>query len=94
MSNYQLEYTKLFIKKLKKFESRIKDRILQAIENILDNPYNGSQLIFSKEKLWKWRVGNYRIIYKIEESKPKIVLIIVDHRKRVYNRFRNYRKSL
>jgi len=23
---------------------------LQAIENILDNPYNGSQLIFSKEK--------------------------------------------
>jgi len=50
MSNYQLEYTKLFIKKLKKFESRIKDRILQAIENILDNPYNGSQLIFSKEK--------------------------------------------
>ena len=51
--NYKLEYTKLFIKKLKKFDSVIKDRILKAVENIMENPHGGSQLVFSEEKLHK-----------------------------------------
>ena len=66
-------YTKLFLKKMKKLDKNTCNRILNAIENILIEPYRGSQLVFSKEKCYKWRVGDYRIIYKTEENPHKII---------------------
>lgn len=85
--NYELEYTKSFFKKLKKLDKTVLNNVLKALENILDNPYQGSLLIHPKERLWKWRVGDYRVIYKIVEKEKKVVLILVAHRKKVYKRF-------
>ncbi|MCK5177485.1 MAG: type II toxin-antitoxin system RelE/ParE family toxin [Candidatus Aenigmarchaeota archaeon] len=87
MNNYQVNYTKIFLKLLKKINNNVKSRILDAIESILIEPYYGSQLVFSKEKCRKWRVGNYRIIYKIEENNHIVILLIVAHRKKVYSRY-------
>jgi mRNA interferase RelE/StbE len=35
---------------------------------------------------WRIRVGNYRIIYEIEEGRLLIILISVSHRKDVYKK--------
>jgi mRNA-degrading endonuclease RelE of RelBE toxin-antitoxin system len=47
-------------------------------------PYLGLRLVGEMEGFWKDRVGKYRIIYKIDETKKEIVFYDVDLRKRVY----------
>jgi mRNA-degrading endonuclease RelE of RelBE toxin-antitoxin system len=86
--SYKLEYTKLFLKKLKRIDKKKAERILNAVERILKEPYNGSLLAFAREKCRKWKVEEYRIIYKIIEKEHKVVLIVVDHRKKVYKRYK------
>ena len=44
-------------------------------------------LVYSNEKCMKWRAGDYRIIYKIDEKEHRVILLIVAHRKNVYKRY-------
>ena len=43
---------------------------------------NGKQL----GELWKYRVGDYRIIARIEDSVLRVLVIKIGHRRQVYNR--------
>ena len=69
-----------------KLDKRTRDRVLTAIDDVMSNPRSGSQLVFAKEFLFKWRVGDYRIVYRIDEKRKIIVFVLVDHRRRVYAR--------
>ena len=88
MTSYKLEYTKLFLKQLRKLEKSAGDAILDSIEKILQMPYVGSLLVYSDEKCLKWRTGSYRIIYKIKEKEKKVILLVVAHRKKIYKRYK------
>lgn len=67
-----------------KLPSNIKDRIRKAIEERLSKyPIDvGIPLRHSLKGHWKFRVGNYRIIYKIIDG--KIIILIIGHRKEAY----------
>lgn len=86
--SYDSEFTPTFLKLLKKLDRQIKDRILKAIEEVLKDPRSGSQLVYTRQVLFKWRVGDYRMIYMVDETKKIITFIVVDHRSRVYKRYR------
>jgi mRNA interferase RelE/StbE len=86
--SYESEFTPTFLKLLKKLNTRIKERILRAIEEILNDPRRGSQLVFAKQVCFKWRVGDYRMIYTIDERRKVVTFVVVDHRGRVYKRYR------
>jgi mRNA interferase RelE/StbE len=77
--------TKHFLRELKKLPSPTKKRVTSAIEQVLLNPYTGVRLRGELEGLLRWRVGNYRIIYKIDEGKHLVILIDVGPRKSVYD---------
>lgn len=83
---YESEFTPTFLKLLKKLERRIKERVLKAVEEVLEDPRRGSQLVFAKHICFKWRIGNYRMIYTIDEQGMVVAFIVVDHRSRVYRR--------
>ena len=36
---------------------------------------------------WKMRIGDYRAIYQIEASSKSVIIILVDHRSKVYDDF-------
>ena len=59
---YGSEFTPTFLKLLRKLDRQIKERILKAVEDIVDDPRRGSQLVFGKDVCFKWRVGDQRII--------------------------------
>ena len=47
----------------------------------IDNPFiSGNVLIGDKIGLWKYRVGVYRPIIRIDEGKPVTLLIKIGHR--------------
>lgn len=84
---YGSEFTPTFLKLLRKLDSPIKERVLKAVEEVLENPRRGSQLVFAKQVCFKWRIGDYRMVYTIEERRKVVTFIVVDHRSKVYPRF-------
>ena len=59
-------------------------RIKKAIEGrLLSQPEKyGKPLRYTLKNLWSLRVGDYRVIYKI--NAPKIWILKIGHRKEVY----------
>ena len=86
--SYESEFTPTFLKLLKKLDGQIKKRVLKEIGQALKDPRSGSQLVFASQVCFKWRVGDYRMIYTIDEKRKVLTFIVVDHRSKVYKRYR------
>ena len=71
---------------LPKIPNNIKDRIKRAIEKrLLKEPLKyGKPLKRSLQGYWKLRVGDYRVIYKIE--KENIIILKIGQRKEIYDK--------
>jgi mRNA interferase RelE/StbE len=69
---------------LPKINKDIKLRIKKAIEErLMSDPLKyGKPLRKSLKGYWKLRVGDYRVVYKIEES--NVIVLAIIHRKEVY----------
>lgn len=61
-------------------------RIIQAIEELPDNPFKGTTLKGELTGLRRIRVGTYRIIYEIQNDALVILVVRVAHRKEAYRR--------
>ena len=65
----------------KKILSYLKDRLLSvANPRILGKPLTGDL-----SGIWRYRVGDYRILAKIEDNCFVILVIHVGHRKNIYD---------
>lgn len=87
MDSYSIITTKRFLRRLKKLDHNIKERVLDAVQEISENPHIGSTLVHDDRKLNKFRVGDYRLIYEVDDAARTVTFIIVDHRSRVYRNF-------
>jgi mRNA interferase RelE/StbE len=87
MTSYRIEWKQSAKKELKKLNKQIISRILQAVENLADNPYpaNSKKLIGS-DSIYRIRVGDYRIIYNIQSSVLTIEVIKIGHRREIYRK--------
>lgn len=77
--------TKHFLRELKKLPAHVKPRVLLAIEELVSNPFAGIRLRGELDGLLRWRTGDYRIVYKIDEEKRLVVLLDVGPRKAIYD---------
>jgi len=86
---YKVEYTKAAVKQLKKMDRKIAAFILSYIEGKLvdcnDPRIYGKALKGNLNDKWRYRVGEYRILAKIEDDKVVVVIVVeVGHRKDIY----------
>ena len=84
---YESEFTPTFLKLLKKLDRPIKEHVVKAVEDVLSDPRKGSQLVFAKQVCFKWRIGDHRMIYTIDDRRKVVTFMVVDHRSRVYKRY-------
>ncbi len=86
---WQIEFTAEAEKQLKKIDHsearRIKDYLRQKIEQLDDPRQLGSPLTGTLSKLWRYRVGNYRLICDLQDDTLIILLVRIGHRKNIYN---------
>ncbi len=83
--NYTLKIDDKVIKDLKKIDKTWQKRILTKMKTTLtDDPYSGKKLVGNLSPFWRLRVGDYRIIYAIEEEIVTVEVVKVKHRKEVY----------
>ena len=83
---YLVVYEKSVFKKLQKMDHMQRLFILSWIDKNLNRTKNprkfGKAQKGSYENYWRYRVGNYRLIAKIDDEKITIFLIAAGHRKR------------
>lgn len=75
-------------KELRKLDPSIQKEILKylrvRIEGAKDPRVFGQSLSANKAGLWRYRVGNYRLICRFEDRKLVVFVVGVGHRKEVY----------
>ena len=85
---YSFETTDRFDKQLRKIDKSNARLILKYIKNniiTLEDPrLRGKALVGDKQGLWRYRIGDYRLICKIEDDKLLILALSVGHRREIY----------
>lgn len=85
---WKIKYSKEALKALKKIDKLQAKRILDTLEYKiaeLDNPrIVGKSLQGNLKSLWRYRIGDYRILCDIQDDQFIILAVFVGHRKNVY----------
>ena len=74
---------------LKKLDRHILLRVLDRLENLKVNPVPSDAVFIGREdgeKVFRYRVGDYRALYKFKESEQVILVAKIDKRPRVYDK--------
>ena len=85
---WRIELTRTAVKDLKRIDRKQAERILEFLKKLSEseNPrQRGTPLKGYLGELWRYRVGDYRVICNIEDEKGRILVLRVGHRKNVYN---------
>ena len=75
-------------KELRQIDKKMQDRILEYLQTRIatreDPTELGKPLQGRLKGLWRFRVGDYRIVTRIEKEQITILVIRIAHRKDVY----------
>ncbi|HEX5036632.1 MAG TPA: type II toxin-antitoxin system RelE/ParE family toxin [bacterium] len=83
---FKVEYAKGVAKDLKALPKETKQKALRIVEKVLAaDPRAGKPLTGPYKGLWKYRIGDYRIIYAVEDKRLVVFILRIRHRKDVYH---------
>jgi mRNA interferase RelE/StbE len=85
---WKIEFQKDAEKELSKIDQQQAKRILQYLHERIatekDPRRFGDGLKSNLAGLWKYRIGDYRVICDIQESVVKVIVVRIGHRREVY----------
>ncbi len=84
---WTVEFSEHALKQLAKLDKQAAQRITSKLREVsqLEDPRSaGKALTGNLSPLWRYRVGDYRIVCDIEDGVLIILVVDVDHRSRAY----------
>jgi len=74
------------LKDLKKFDRKIAKKIVEKVKNYLtQDPIElGTPLKGNLKGFYRYRIGEYKIIYVLDRPEKKVIILNVKHRKEIY----------
>lgn len=86
---WQINFTGEAVKQLKKLDNgeakRIKNYLRQRVEPLDDPRQLGKALQGDLSTLWRYRIGDYRLICELQESVLIVLVLRIGHRKNIYH---------
>jgi mRNA interferase RelE/StbE len=84
---YQIEITRDALKTLAKLDKPIRRRLQTAIDRLTEDPRpSGVTALKGLSDYLRIRVGDYRVIYRVEDGRLVVVVVAVGHRREIYER--------
>jgi mRNA interferase RelE/StbE len=81
---YKIEVTNAALRQLRKLPKSIQPRIRGAIELLAEDPRPPASRPLQGRDGYRVRVGDYRIIYTVNDDVLTIVVVALGHRREIY----------
>lgn len=82
---YNIEIAPAAERAIKRLPGDTQKRIIRAIVKLDVNPRpSGVRKLQGANDLYRYRVGDYRIVYQIQDEKLVVLVVRVAHRREVY----------
>jgi mRNA interferase RelE/StbE len=84
---YRVELVPSTARAFSKLDHRTQLRVERKIESLTDDPRpSGVKLLSLKERIYRVRAGDFRILYQVNDRVLTILVIAIGHRREVYRR--------
>jgi len=72
------------LERIRERETELFRRVMNALDDLEKNPFQGKPLKGELKGRYSYRVGTYRIIYRIEHHQLLVIVIDIGHRRDIY----------
>lgn len=86
---YEVHISQKADKFLEKLDAHISNRIIERLKKLEQNPVPSDSKFIGRdegEKVFRYRIGDFRALYKIKERDKTVLVAKIDKRPRVYNK--------
>lgn len=84
---YKVTIKKSAARAIAKLPRNVVNRLLPPLKKLADDPRPpGAKKLQGETDLWRIRIGNYRVVYSIEDTILIVDVIQVAHRKDIYRK--------
>jgi mRNA interferase RelE/StbE len=85
VTEYSITFAASSKRELRDLPSKAIARIVPKIRELAENPRPaGCKKLHGFKDRWRIRVGNYRVVYSIDDQKNSVDIARIAHRKEVY----------
>jgi mRNA interferase RelE/StbE len=85
MARFEIEVTRSAEKRLRALPRNDQKRLAKAMLALSENPRpRGARKLSGYEDIYRIRVGNYRVLYSLEQGRLVILILKIGHRSDVY----------
>ena len=85
--SYRIAITRAAAKQVKALPKGARQRVSEAVSALADEPRpHGIKTLDAKKKLYRLRVGSYRVVYQVQDARLVVLVVRVGDRKEVYRR--------
>ncbi len=85
MDFYSIDFKPSVEKDLQRLPRSVISRVMRQIEDLRSDPFPHQVIKLSgAERLFRIRVGNYRIVYDVNTQAKQIIIHYIRHRREVY----------
>ena len=84
---YRIEVTHSAEKVLESLPTDVRARVIHKIEALREDPRpRGSEKLSGEEQFYRVRVGDYRIIYEVQDDVLLVLVLRLGHRRDIYRK--------
>lgn len=82
--SYEIRVLRSASRELERLPSALSERISSRVESLRDNPRpRGARKLKGREQ-YRMRVGDYRVLYTIDDSGRVVAILAIEHRREAY----------
>lgn len=81
---YAVEFLPSAARDLAKLDRAVQRRIARRVDRLAADPRADAVKLRGANGVWRARVGDYRILYSIEDARLVVLVIKLGHRRDVY----------
>ena len=85
MADYSISFARSARKELERLPDDVANRVLAKIEALAEIPRPAGIIkLHGQKNLWRLRVGDYRVVYSVDDSSKEVDVSVIRHRRDVY----------
>lgn len=84
MPTYAVKVAKVADRQIEALDGSVRPRVIRAIQALKEEPRPAAAKKLVGSDHWRLRVGDYRVVYDIEDAQLIVLIVKIGHRREVY----------